>query len=40
LRALGAVREDEMLIDQAAGRFDAIGLEWHAAQSRKLLVPK
>jgi class 3 adenylate cyclase len=40
LRALGAVREDEMLIDQAAGRFDAIGLEWHAAQSRKLLVPQ
>jgi class 3 adenylate cyclase len=38
LRALGAVREDEELIEEAADRFDAIGLEWHAEQSRKLLA--
>jgi len=36
LRALGAVRDNEMLIDQAADRFDAIGLSWHAEQTRKL----
>ncbi len=38
LRALGAVREDEALIVQAAERFDAMGLDWHAEQSRKLLA--
>jgi class 3 adenylate cyclase len=39
LRALGAVREDELLIEQAADRFDAIGLTWHAEWSRRRLVP-
>jgi hypothetical protein len=39
LRALGAVREDEALIQQAVDCFEAIGLEWHAGQSRKLLAP-
>jgi class 3 adenylate cyclase len=38
LRALGAVREDESLIEQAADRFDAVGLNWHAEQSRRLLA--
>jgi len=38
LRALGAVREDELLIEQAAERFEAIGLQWHAGQSRKLVA--
>jgi class 3 adenylate cyclase len=38
LRALGAVREDEQLLAQAIERFDALGLEWHAEQSRKLLT--
>jgi len=38
LRALGAVREDDVLIEQAIERFAAIGLEWHAEQSRKLLA--
>jgi class 3 adenylate cyclase len=38
LRALGAVREDEVLVKQAVDRFDAMGLEWHAEQSRKLLA--
>jgi hypothetical protein len=40
LRALGAVREDELLIEQAAGRFDAMGLTWHAEQSRKLFAAR
>jgi hypothetical protein len=39
LRALGAVREDELLIEQAADRFDAMGLNWHAEQTRKLVAP-
>jgi hypothetical protein len=39
LRALGAVREDELLIERAVDRFTAIGLEWRAEQSRKLLAP-
>jgi class 3 adenylate cyclase len=39
LRAVGAVREDELLIQQAADRFDAMGLSWHAEQTRKHLAP-
>lgn len=39
LRALGAVREDELLVERAAGRFDAMGLTWHAEQTRKHLAP-
>jgi hypothetical protein len=38
LRALGAVREDDLLIEQAIGRFDAMGLGWHADQTRKLVA--
>jgi hypothetical protein len=38
LRALGLVREDEQLIDQAAERFAALGLAWHAEQTRKLIT--
>src|SRR6266540_2412879 len=40
LRALGAVREDGLIIEQAADHFDAMGLDWHAEQSRKLLAPR
>ncbi len=36
LRALGFARRDEGLIRQAIERFEAIGLEWHAAQTRDL----
>ena len=36
LRALGLVREDEQLLDDAAARFDALGLGWHAAETRRL----
>lgn len=38
MRALGVVREDEALIEQAVDRFEAIGLTWQAEQSRKLLA--
>jgi class 3 adenylate cyclase len=38
LRALGAVREDELLIEQAIDRFNAMGLIWHAEQSWKLFA--
>jgi hypothetical protein len=37
LRALGLVREDETLVGQAAARFEAFGLEWHAARTRALV---
>jgi class 3 adenylate cyclase/predicted ATPase len=37
LRALGRVREDEALVGQAVERFEAFGLEWHAASTRALL---
>ena len=38
LRALGTVREDELLIEQAVDRFDAMGLKWHADQTRRLVA--
>jgi hypothetical protein len=37
LRALGVVREDETLIELALARFEALGLEWYAAETRALL---
>jgi hypothetical protein len=37
LRALGAVRGDSRLVDQAVSRFDELGLDWHAAQTPSLL---
>jgi hypothetical protein len=38
LRALGAVRDDQALVEQAIARFRAIGLTWHAEQTQKLLA--
>jgi len=38
LRALGFGRKDDGLIGQAIQRFEAMGLDWHAAQTRKLLT--
>lgn len=35
-RALGVVREDDDLIAAAARRFDELGLDWHAAETRAL----
>ena len=37
LRALGRVREDERLIQGAVERFEAMGLNWFAEQTRALL---
>jgi hypothetical protein len=33
LRALGVVRGDEALIEKSGAAFQAIGLDWHAAQT-------
>ncbi len=38
LRALGIVREDGGLIDQAVERFEAFGLSWHAVETRRLIA--
>jgi hypothetical protein len=38
LRALGQVREDEALLRQALERFEAMGLDWYAAETRKLVA--
>jgi len=38
LRALGLVRGDEVLIEHAIARFEAIGLDWHAGQTRPLVT--
>jgi len=38
LRALGIVREDATLLQQAVDRFDAMCLAWHAAQTRRTLA--
>jgi hypothetical protein len=37
LRALGIVREDEALLDQAEASFGALGLDWHASQTEALV---
>jgi class 3 adenylate cyclase len=34
LRALGRIRDDASLVARAAERFEALGLDWHAAQTR------
>jgi hypothetical protein len=38
LRALGLVREDRALIEDAARRFGALGLSWHEAGTQALLA--
>jgi hypothetical protein len=38
LRALGAVREDEAVVLDAVAKFEAMGLDWHADETRKLLA--
>jgi class 3 adenylate cyclase/tetratricopeptide (TPR) repeat protein len=38
LRALGQVRSDRSLIEQALARFEELGLGWHAEQTRALLT--
>jgi hypothetical protein len=39
LRALGVVRKDSELLGHALDRFEALGLDWHAAETRALLGP-
>ena len=38
LRALGRVRDDRALVARAEERFAAMGLEWHARETRGLLT--
>jgi class 3 adenylate cyclase len=38
LRALGQARRDEHLIEQALERFRALGLDWYADQTQRLLA--
>jgi class 3 adenylate cyclase len=38
LRALGVGREDRGLLEQALARFEELGLDWHAAETRKLVA--
>jgi tetratricopeptide (TPR) repeat protein len=38
LRALGLVREDEELVERALARFEALGLDWHAEETRGLVA--
>ena len=38
LRALGAVRQDESLIDRAASQFEEMGLRWRVEETRALLA--
>ena len=35
-RALGLVEEDETLLERAIERFEAMSLDWHADETRKL----
>jgi DNA-binding SARP family transcriptional activator len=37
LRALGVVREDGALLEQALARFEALGLAWQASETARLL---
>jgi class 3 adenylate cyclase len=39
VRALGVVRNDTALLADAIARFEALGLEWHAQETRSLLDP-
>ena len=40
LRALALVREDDELLERAIERFAAMGLDWHASETRKLVVQR
>ena len=38
LRALGVVREDPALLEDAIARFEQFGLDWHAEETRRLVL--
>jgi class 3 adenylate cyclase len=40
LRALGVARGDDTLLEDAMGKFEAMGLKWHADETRKLLAAR
>ena len=37
VRALGVARADQTLLDDAVHRFEAMGMAWHAEQTRRML---
>ena len=37
LRALGVVRDNEELVEQALARYEAMGIDWHAEETRRLI---
>jgi len=37
LRALGLAREDDGLIERAISRFESMGLDWHAGETKRLV---
>ena len=37
LRTLGVVRGDQALVQTSIDRFEALGLDWHAAKTRDLV---
>jgi hypothetical protein len=40
LRAIGYARGDEELIQQAVERFEAMGLDWYATETRRRMTPE
>jgi hypothetical protein len=38
LRALGFARRDTSMMNDALARFEAMGLEWHVAETRRLQI--
>jgi hypothetical protein len=38
LRALGIVREDEAMLRDSLAGFESLGLDWHAAETRRLVL--
>ena len=38
LRALALVEEDDALLERAVQRFEAMSLDWHADETRKLVT--
>jgi hypothetical protein len=40
LRALGYARGDDGLVTQAVERFEAMGLDWYADETRGIITPE
>jgi class 3 adenylate cyclase len=39
LRALGVAHDDDQLLAEASASFEAMGLEWHSGETRRLIAP-